>query len=405
MLSQLQPAFLYPRYQLYPFDAVAAQIVHALEARNWQVPGVRVEFDSYGSGWEKYTLVRELSGEDFLLRFGRIQAHLSDNWNDTAAVSELIIPGKQLDVYEDYSGPTLYVYVGRNWKRDRDDFLHSLKVNAKLYHMPRQFLQYTGSIYHDQHVTIDNRLMPYLTSDSDLGRQYEPRGREPRFYRTDDVLAEFTRWFTNNVLGYILSFPETEATQVAKPLLTPYPAERVGALFTYGDENDAYRITQGQHDISRLSKADRYGMPGGGTVFVPDDVPNDGKIPEVAYESFLWAAQGDVTSETPIDNLPAEIGPYAHFHRRRTYVIRITPAYADGIYVADLAPSERYQRVWDATHKGEPFNKGAYLDYMRIRGHTLVPVASYHGDFKHPVVLIRRELDLSEVEVVISPED
>ena len=138
------PTFLYPKSRQFPFDEVCEQIVRALEERNWRVPGIKVEFDTYGRGTRQYRLVRYIKGDDFRLWFCRVQANMGD-WNDTAAINEIVIPGKDLRVYEDESGPTLYVYVGRNWRRDREAFINHSKVNSKLMGEPRTYLKYSGS--------------------------------------------------------------------------------------------------------------------------------------------------------------------------------------------------------------------------------------------------------------------
>ena len=52
-LLTVKPQFLYPRSRQFPFDEIAENIVRALEKRNWNVPGIEVEFDTYGSGEAK----------------------------------------------------------------------------------------------------------------------------------------------------------------------------------------------------------------------------------------------------------------------------------------------------------------------------------------------------------------
>ena len=84
--TSMEPRFLYPQSRQFPFDEVCEQIVRALEERNWSVPGITVDFDVYGTGDEKYRLVRHIKGDDFKLWFCRPQA-LMGRWNDTAAVT------------------------------------------------------------------------------------------------------------------------------------------------------------------------------------------------------------------------------------------------------------------------------------------------------------------------------
>ena len=50
----VKPKFLYPHSRQFPFDEVAEKIVRELKKRNFDIPGIEVELDSYGSGEEKY---------------------------------------------------------------------------------------------------------------------------------------------------------------------------------------------------------------------------------------------------------------------------------------------------------------------------------------------------------------
>jgi hypothetical protein len=138
-----EPTFLYPNSRQFPFDEVCEQIVRALEERNWSVPGISVDFDVYGTGAQKYRCVRYIKGDDFKLWFCRIQANMG-SWNDTAAVTEIVIPQKELHVYEDESGPTYYEYVGKNWDVHKESFLKDGKINSKLRGQPRTHIKYEG---------------------------------------------------------------------------------------------------------------------------------------------------------------------------------------------------------------------------------------------------------------------
>lgn len=61
----VKPKFLYPHSRQFPFDEVAEKIVRELKKRNFDIPGIEVELDSYGSGEEKYIYVSMIKGADF----------------------------------------------------------------------------------------------------------------------------------------------------------------------------------------------------------------------------------------------------------------------------------------------------------------------------------------------------
>ena len=178
----------------YAFDAPCAQIVRILEARGWRVPGIDVEFNSGRIG--------KVTGDDFRLMLGP-----AFPGSKQVVGYELTIPGKQLWVdHQTESGPLMWVYVGGDWERDKRRFVDHSKVNSRLKRQPRWYLRYSGcclgpcpgasGIRH----THQGRRSPILLADNDLGREYDPVGSEPTEYATQEVVAEFAAWLTQNVL-------------------------------------------------------------------------------------------------------------------------------------------------------------------------------------------------------------
>lgn len=197
-----KPKFLYPHSRQFPFDETAEKIVRAIEKRNWKVPGITVKFHTYGSGEAKYQMVSYISGDNFKLFFCCIQGHLDGYWNDTAALHEVCIPKQILEVYGDESGPSYYLYVGKDWEAEKQWFMNSTKVNSKLNKEPRRYLRYTGNTY--------KQRAKELVADNDLGREYEPKDDEPIRLNLNEIFKEFNEWLEENVLQYILNFPESD---------------------------------------------------------------------------------------------------------------------------------------------------------------------------------------------------
>ncbi len=407
MLSEVVPTFLYPRSRQYPIDEVCEQIVREMEKRNWLVPDITVELDTYGTGEEKFQMVRYIRGKNFKMWFCRVQGSLAGGqWNDIGAISEVVIPGEEINVYEDESGPTYYKYVGNHWEGDKMWFFSSSKIHAKLYKEPRRYLVYSG-----QHSLPDNkggfgwytpgRRPQYLCADSDLGRQYSPRGWEKKYYLTNEVLEHFRDWLEENVLKYIRTFSEQEVLPTHVATL-PYPTDAVGPIFTFVDWRDAERIVIGKKSPQTLTKSERYGLSGGGWRLVTLSVPNDGTLSDLAYDGFLWCNVGVVSSDMSIDDLPKYLG--SHPRWGNDHVVRITPKYSNGVYVAELATQEAYkEEIWRQNPKLERLTDEQFAEFQRIPGRTLVPITEYRGGYEQPFVLINRELDFDEVEVVIGP--
>jgi hypothetical protein len=227
--------FLYPISRQFPFDEACEQIVRELEKRSWKVPGIEVDFGKYGSG-ETFQLVSNIRSQDFELWFCRIQRTIAGGmFNDIAAVSQIIIPMKQIDVHEDESGPTYCLYVGKNYEKDRERFMCGSKFNSKLGREPRIYLKYEGGCDCDASGgakfaaiggndkklaqlthTHSGRRPPLLVHTNDLGREYDPKGKEPTCFRTSEVMAEFDRYLKEVVLKMIMSVSPSQEVVAGK---------------------------------------------------------------------------------------------------------------------------------------------------------------------------------------------
>jgi hypothetical protein len=420
-----QPTFLYPNSSQFPFDPVCREIVLALEARHWSVPGITIELDEYGRGEERYQLVRSIQGPQFRLYFGRPQARLG-TYNDTAAISSITIPCRKINVYEDESGPTYIRYVGGNWPRDRQEFMTSGHINRKLYGKPRTYLSYTGgcgcqlaanaafgadelwgsmlgnrssrpgtAVRH----THPGRRSPLLVHDDDLGREYEPKHQREMAYDTATVMAMFTRYL-ERLLSKILAQPiglPPATTRAVEPTMP----QGLVSIFCLGEYEDADRIVRGEHDPWLLEPACRFGMQGSGYRLQP--LGSGGSdIPRIAYKTFLWCGLGQVTSGDEPGNLV--IPGQRRITNGGKYVLRVVPHHAGGIYVADHAHFEATREELFASIAPRERLTDAEVDLAyAARSRTIIPVTEYAGGFKEPVVLICRELRLAEVEVVSGP--
>lgn len=206
----------YPdRSNLYPFDATCGQIVRSLEARNWQIQGIQVRLNDEG------TEVKTIEGNNFRLYFCRNQGRIGDEEPDLAAVSQLNIPGQELHVYSDFSGPTYYRYIGADWETDREKFVHGSKFLSKSHGEPRTYLKYEGSWDSTRHIdrfeVIGNTdvyipwlgspiyrrpsfIVPYLVHSNDWYREYDLEPDDNPYYITWQVVREFDQWLHDNIL-------------------------------------------------------------------------------------------------------------------------------------------------------------------------------------------------------------
>jgi hypothetical protein len=410
------PQFLYPSSRKFPFDEVCEQIVRELELRNFDVPGMRVEFDVYGSGEQKLRCVRAVESDGYLVD-GRRVGDFRIAWNDTAAVNSIALRCKKLDVYEDESGPRFKVYVGSDWEAEGKSFMHGYGINSKLDGKPRTYLLYKGEctcgenrgIWSGRH-THSKRRSPLLVADNDLGREYDPE-HEPREYGTAEIMLELYADLRDIVLAEILRHPlPTERLDVfPEPAVVPWPSS-IGPMFCFADDREARRIHDGQADRNALEAPDRYAL-GVNWRLASLDIPNDGTVPKIAYDGFIWCGLGDAAKLHAADALasdkdkPTLVVPGRSRHSER-FVLRVTPKNANDIYIADHGAYEKRRAELAAMSPDRRYFDNAEIhDFTRARARSIVPIHEYAGGFSQPVVLINRELDFDEVEIVVAEKD
>lgn len=370
----VKPKFLYPHSRQFPFDEVAEKIVRELKKRNFDIPGIEVELDSYGSGEEKYIYVSMIKGADFKLWFCRVQGQLSKSKNDIAAIHEIKIPMQELCVYEDESGPTYRIYVGDDWEKDKEWFFNTIKIHAKLRGESKKYLIYSGNTYKSRAV--------YLLPDKDLGREYEPEEGEPQRIEVKDVFSNITEYLTKNVLEYILKFPEAEVIVDPKiEEVIPYKGKHT-LLYSLCNGKDKYIIDTGKKNPLELPPEKRcvhFGMRG-----IWCDINTDGKItPEATKSDFLPEVVGNMDWISSL------------------HIVAIRPKYANGIFVIDESKfEERRQELFKQIAPRDTLTDEELDSAYDARKATEIPVNDYKGDYKKPIVIITRELDFDEIEWV-----
>jgi hypothetical protein len=193
--------FLLPKSRQYVFDETMEKLVRKLWERNWEAPDISVKFHWYGPQ-QAYSRVDTIRGPDFKLWFCRVQGQITPDWNDAAAVTQLNIPRKELNVFEDFSGPTFHLYVGDNWERNQKWFESSSKVNSKINGEPKRYLVYKGSPYATKEAYrahcgayTPGKLQPYLLHTDDLEREYGLQSGDPESFRTEDIFNGFNEFF------------------------------------------------------------------------------------------------------------------------------------------------------------------------------------------------------------------
>lgn len=376
--------FTHPSSTLYPTDAVCADIVRALELRNFDVPNVSVTFRVSGSGEAKIRTVKKIDGPNFSISFGR--------FFNLPEVESITIPKQRIELFEG-SGPYFSCYVGNDWGSDKDKFgiLSALDEDTGI-----PYILYRGR-----------------APDPFRGEKYSPslRIREnesfellaeghPVHLDTDSVLEVF-RAYLKEVLDEIESLPVPERIDPwPEPDPIPVP-DWLKTLYCHADRHDALRISRGKKECpdvfyGELEPSDRYGMHQGWRLVSLDF--SEKSMPRIVHDGFIWctlSVPGEDGLEVP--------GSYPSFDEK--HVVKISLKDAAEVYVADHGVYEkRREEMMQEIKKSDPdrmrFTNAEVGDFTRARARTLVLATEYNGDYEQPLVLIRREVALDEVEIL-----
>lgn len=400
-IFNVTPQLIYPTSRQFPFDDIGERIVRAIEKRNWEIPGISIEFRTYGSGEEKYQYISDISGDDFKLHFGRPQGSLNEHLNNVAALSEVAIPKQIIHVFDDESGPSYCLYVGKNWEKDKKRFMNSLKVHSKMNKEERTYLKYDGN--------HSGRRSSYLVHDNDLGREYDPVGDEPRHLCLATVFEEIINWLETNLLTFIMNF--SEASQVVYP---PVPREQLipyegpwPLVFTTSDWRMVERIETAKKDINNVKPYDRYVYFGSGSRLCNLGISQkngDGseRFPKIAYEGFIWCDTNQTITQV---STKKELSSYVRNGLDDKHIIAIRPKYANHLYVIDNSVyEETREALFASIAPRERLTNAELDDVIAARGATIVPIQDYKGNYKEPMLLIERELDFDEIEWIVEEE-
>lgn len=393
------PLFLRPTARNYPVDEVCAKIAEALEARNWEVPGIEVKFTTYGSGASLFRMLYEVRGNDFALRYHRSQG-LNDGFYDMAAINRIAILKKDVELYGDGSGPRLSEYIGDadDWEKDRKWFYRGYYSSRR-----ENLLEFRE---HGPYVNVTSSYEYGSTGTATLLVAHDGS----RLYKTFDLLDEFSRWLKDNVLTVIESYPESEPDHNRFNVADiPFPSG-LPPIFCFATMEDAYRIRQAKVDITEIRPQNRYGLREERSLVnlgVRDKHhPHDKAFREVAR----WCGFGEVDETSTIwksdqnPGLSIAKGPGGYYPSDCEFICRITPNRANNIYVADYEEYMKVRRVLIAElNDRKEFTPEEMKEMDLAFAHSIVPITEYDGSYEQPVVLVQRELEFDEVELVAGP--
>ena len=415
--------FLTPISENWPeIEHLCIAIVAELGKRNFDMPDISILSVVYAGNNDRFRKIYEIAGSDLRLRFDRQQGNSRYiGRNDTAGISSILIPGKELLLDNDRSEPKLILYIGHDWEGDKAEFWAGHDFYCKRNNKPKKFLFYVGrcNCYHAQvHHLMDSGVRPegmnhthryhsspFLAHSNNMGGCYDPEGDELQFMRTDQIMNEFTDSL-EKFLGEIKaqSIPEETIDPFPEEEAIPYPQE-VGPIFFLCDKTE-YRNIECLKSDNPPDWVNNFGLSPEESLTHPRSVipgTKETRRSSMSFKAPLCGGLGEVNSENLNKVQVFGEGKW----EKHWAVIQIRPNRANDIYIWDHAPLRQFREdVAEKKKLKKPRDYSTWLSdeegatIRRLRNSGIIPITEYKGDFKAPVVLIARELDLDEVEIV-----
>lgn len=198
----------------FPFDPVCGEIIDELKKRYWYVPGIKVKTENctVRAHNGKVKFVKSVIGADFNLTFDVKQGVLPGGyWGYTAAVSEIVVRQRKIQVQDNGRGPYYFVYCGDDYEID-----HELFVSGENSDIERFCTKYEGmcdcldaengfdtGIFSEYHVHPHTRS-PLLVKVSDCGLGTPVN--ETVIWKTDEIMQLIANYLRKDVLSIILAF-------------------------------------------------------------------------------------------------------------------------------------------------------------------------------------------------------
>lgn len=219
-----------------------------------------------------------------------------------------------------------------------------------------------------------------------------------------EIEEEAIVWLAENVLNPLIEAPKPEAQATELPEEEPFPEGKVGPLYAFVDEEVLIKIALIKDNPGKAYPDERKAARPGKRL-LSLGMPR-GDAPEIVYDGFVWCGVGKINERTNLSEVK-HIGPEYRwddrpFHSQGIAIIK--PKTATDVYIIDWQEWDNYrERTFTPTHVR--LTDAEYAEMHQVMARTIVPIAKYKGNYKKPIVLIGRDVELDEVEAVYLPPE
>jgi hypothetical protein len=261
----------------------------------------------------------------------------------------------------------------------------------------------------------------YLDRYNEMSRPQDveiiPKGIKLEIYGDDSGMvssepAKFKKqqdeaivWLVDNVLNPLRKMPLPQK-QIDLPLMEePFPEEKVGPLYAFVRQEDIEKI----EILKKIGVQKAY--PDERTAVQPNWrlIPLDydrGILPKEVHDGFIWCGVGTIDADADLKKIriaDRQMNTLSMFNSEG--LAEIKPLTATNIYIVDWQAWDDFrEKAFKPGH--DRLTDGEVTDMYRAIGQTFIPITEYKGDYKKPVVLIGRDLEVNEIGgTYIPPEE
>jgi len=184
----------------------------------------------------------------------------------------------------------------------------------------------------------------------------------------------------------------------------PFPEGKVGPLFAFVKQEDIEKIeilkevgVNSAYPDERIAVQPSWRL-------IPLGY-NRGDLPEEVHDGFIWCGVGTVNADADLKKLriaDKQMNTWSIFSKEG--LAEIKPLVATDIYVVDWQAWEDFrENAFKPGH--DRLTDSEVVEMYKAMGKTFVPITEYKGDYKKPVVLIGRDLEVNEVGGTFIPPE
>lgn len=219
--------------------------------------------------------------------------------------------------------------------------------------------------------------------------------------KLEKLQEEAIVWLVDNVLNPIRKMPIPDNQLDIPPMDEPFPEGRVGPLYAFVKTDDLKKIEILKHGTERAYPDERSAVHPSWRL-IPLGYSTRG-LPEEVHDGFIWCGIGDIDKDADMENLTIadrQMDAWSMFGGEG--LAEIKPLTATDVYVVDWGKWDEYrEKTFTETH--DRLTRDEVEKMYQEVGRTLIPITEYKQDYKKPVVLIGRNLEVSEIGNVFLP--